>query len=69
MKGINQEEYDQVILTIEELSCFKFSAGDNKSGAFLVPVNSAGVPMDIPEYFSWSELQKFANVLKQRPKM
>lgn len=67
MARINQKEYDEVIRTIEENSCFKFSAGTTDSGAFLIPVDSNNQPMDTPKHFSWKKLKGMASVFKNKP--
>lgn len=70
MPRIDQKEYDEVMRTIEENSCFKFSAGTTDSGAFLIPVDSNNQPMDTPKHFSWKKLKGMACTFKKyKPRM
>jgi hypothetical protein len=69
MNKVSQQEYNKVIKTIEQKSCYKFSAGTDDSGAFMIPVASNNVPMATPIYFTWSKLKKLAELVKNKPKI
>lgn len=64
--SVSQEEYDRVIKTIEDNSCYKFSAGDTSSGAFLIPINKDGTPMAAPFYLPWGKLKKLAELVEKK---
>ena len=65
---VTQEEYNKAIKTIEDNSCYKFTAGDNCSGAFFIAVTLEGRPY--PEstfYLRWDEIEELAKVVKNKP--
>lgn len=62
-----QENYDKVLKTIEQNSCYKFSAGTTDFGAFLIPVSKGGRAMGIPFLVSWPKLVKLAEAVEKNP--
>jgi len=62
-----QKNYDKVIKTIEQKSCYKFSAGTTDFGAFLTPVTKSGISMGVPFYVPWVRLVKLAEVVENNP--
>lgn len=67
MPRANQADYDKVIKRIEEHSIFRFSAGTDTSGAFLLPTDGEGHPVGDIFYQTWGQLQKLAEILEQKP--
>lgn len=65
---VSQEEYDEVIRTIEQNSIYRFSAGDDWSGAYLVPTDGQGHPVGLVFHLNWKKLQTLANLVKNKPK-
>ncbi len=66
MAKVEQEEYNQTIKTIEDNSCYKFSAGTDDSGAFLIPVSKDNIPMASPFYLNWTKLKSLAELVKTK---
>lgn len=64
---VSQQEYDNVIRTIEENSIYRFSAGDDHSGAFLVPTSGNGNVVGEVFHCDWKKLQKLAELMKNKP--
>lgn len=67
-RRVSQEEYDRVLRTIEENSCFRFTAGDSWSGAFLIPVDEEKRPLGEVFHQSWDSLKKLAGILVKNRK-
>ncbi len=60
MAKIPQKEYDQAIATIEENTCFRFTAGIDDSGAFFVPTSPDGTVIGDTFQLTWEGIKQLA---------
>lgn len=60
-----QANYDKIISAIEKNSCYKFSAGTDTYGAYLIPVDKGGIALGTPFYVTWAKLIKLARTVKK----
>ena len=63
-----QKNFDKLCKTIEENSCYRYTAGTDEFSAFFVPIDiQTKQVLDTPFEVEWPKLIKLAELLKNKP--